>query len=194
MIFAHGLLFVLSGPTGSGKTTIAQHVLSHIAKTHNISKVITYTTRQPRHNERNGIDYHFVTPEDFLNKKNNNFFLETTTYDNHWYGSSREIIDNLAHGQSFLLVIDRQGAKNIKNLHAEAILIWIDVPNLQTLEARLKNRNDNVLARRLAIAAKEINEEVKEKLFKHHVLNDNLEIVVQDVIHIINDELIARNK
>jgi guanylate kinase len=196
MNFAHGLLFVLSGPTGSGKTTIAHNVLDRIAKTHNISRVITYTTRPPRPGERNGIDYHFLAPEDFLDKKNNNFFLETTTYDNHWYGSSREIIDNLARGQSFLLVIDRPGAKNIKNLHAQAVLIWVDVPSLQILEDRLKKRtaeNETALKRRFAIATKEIEDEAKEKTFKYHVMNDNLDTAVQDVIHIINDELAAEN-
>src|SRR5580698_9904346 len=87
-----GKLFIISAPSGGGKTTITQEVIARLGEKCHIQRAINYTSRPPRDNEVNGIDYHFITPEDFINKKASGFFLETTYYDNNYYGSPVSII------------------------------------------------------------------------------------------------------
>lgn len=185
-----GVLFVISAPTGGGKTTIAMAALKTLSPTIPISKVITYTTRPPRTGEINGKDYHFVERNDFLQKKQANFFLETTVYDNHFYGSPRTIFDDMKQGKSFIMVTDRPGALVIKQLAPEASLIWITVPNLETIENWLHMRwpdKNNLVQQRLAIAEQEIAIEQQKPAFDFHVMNEagKLQEAVDQVIEII---------
>jgi guanylate kinase len=183
----NGKLFILSAPTGGGKTTVATNVLHIVGTTHPFSRVITYTTRLQRPGEQNGIDYHFVTETDFLKKKAENFFLETNQYDNKWYGSPRSIIEDLKQGKSFLAITDRNGARAWKRNIPEAVLIWLDVPNVAIIAQRLHKRGDSeaVIKRRTAIAAQEIAEEKQEHFFDHHVMNEDLQKAIEDVVKIV---------
>src|SRR5436853_2205355 len=100
MTTTQGTLFIISAPSGGGKTTLVYEVIKRLAATIPLCKVITYTTRAPRPNEHNGDDYYFVTNEEFLAKKEHNFFIETTLYDTNWYGSPRSVLDGLTQGTS----------------------------------------------------------------------------------------------
>jgi guanylate kinase len=186
-----GKLFVVSAPTGGGKTTVVRRVLQHISSLMPISKVITYTTRQPRSNETPGIDYHFLTGKEFLAKKEQDFFLETTTYDNAWYGSPASIKVDLARGKSFIMVTDRPGACLLKTLIPEAILVWITVSSPAIIAQRLEQRGTESVEqqqRRLAIATHEIEIEREEPIFDYHVVNDDLGTAVNEVITIIGSQ------
>jgi len=203
-----GKLFVISAPSGGGKTTISEKVIAKISQQqqqqYDIQKVITYTSRAPRGNEINGVDYHFVTPEEFLSKKSQDFFLETTHYDTCYYGSPASIIKDLDLGKSFILITDRPGAIVIKNLVPQAVLIWIYVSNIIDIKKRLIERSklsenpENIkimhtIERRFALAQQETEQELRENFFKYHVVNDILEKAVQEVCAIIQDELTCDN-
>lgn len=186
-----GKLFVVSAPTGGGKTTVVRKVLQQISNLMPISKVITYTTRQPRSNEIPGIDYHFVTAKEFLAKKEQSFFLETTTYDQAWYGSPASIKTDLAKGKSFIMVTDRPGASVLKTLMPEAVLIWITVSSPEVIAQRLAQRGTESAEqqqRRLAIATEEITIEREEPIFAYHVINNGLETTAQEIIAIISSK------
>lgn len=188
MPVSQGVLFVISAPTGGGKTTVTKRVIDELKNVIPIKKVITYTTRPSRPGEIDGVDYHFVTEADFLEKKNHNFFLEDTFYDGNWYGSAWTSIDKLKNGTSLMLVTDRPGAKVIKHLLPDSVLMWLDVPTLSTIAQRLHTRgteDDEGLARRLSIAAREIEDEGHEPAFDYHIMNDSIESSVNAIQEII---------
>jgi guanylate kinase len=187
----NGKLFILSAPTGGGKTTVATNVLHIVGTKYPFSRVITYTTRLQRAGEQNGTDYHFVTEADFLKKKAEDFFLETNQYDGKWYGSPRSIIDDLKKGKSFLAITDRNGARAWKRNSPEAVLIWLDVSDVAIITQRLHKRGDpeETIKRRIAIAAQEIAEEKQEHFFDHHVMNEDLATAVRKVTDIICKEI-----
>jgi len=187
-----GKLFIISAPSGGGKTTITQEVIARLAGKYNIQRAINYTSRAPRDNEVNGIDYYFITQEEFLEKKAAGFFLETTRYDNNYYGSPISLIRDLAHGISFILTTDRPGAAVIKHRVPEAILIWIYVSNPHDIKQRLIQRSltkSQNIERRFILAQQETEQELRENLFKYHIANDVLETAVQEVCNIIQEEL-----
>jgi len=187
-----GKLFIISAPTGGGKTTLVHRVLQQLTDTHQLQKVITFTTRPARHNERDGIDYHFITPEAFRAKESAGFFIETTTYDGYSYGSPHAVLDSLKKGVSYILVTDRPGAKHIKQLYPAAILVWIGVPSIQAVCERLQKRgreDAEALQKRMAMAADEINAEEHEHLFDFHLINDNLEKTPQQLAQLIASSL-----
>ncbi len=187
-----GHLFVVSAPTGGGKTTIARRAFELLHKKGLLEKVITYTTRLPRLHEQNGVDYHFISIADFVAKQADGFFLETTSYDNNLYGSPRSVIDAIDHGKSFILVTDRAGAKTIKQLYPQAILIWLAAPSLATIVERLQNRGRETgieLEQRIAIAAQEIIAEQENSLFDHYIVNNDLERASNDLRQLIEKTL-----
>lgn len=187
MLFA-GRLFIISAPTGGGKTTIAKRAFQFLTGKVPLEKVVTYTTRRPRLHEKDGIDYHFISKEDFTTKMDQGFFLETTSYDTNCYGCPRDILNDVAQGKSFILVTDRNGAKTIKKIYPPAVLVWFDVPSLDVLSERLQRRGRETgveLQRRLAIAAQEINAEEREALFDYHFLNDDLIAATTQLVQLI---------
>ena len=118
--------------------------------------------------EVNGLDYNFLSIDEFKCRINQGFFLETTEYAGNFYGSPASIINDLEHGISYLMITDRPGALVIKKLVPSAVLIWLVVPDLQTLRQRLENRGTDspeVIARRLALAEQEMSQEEKEPAF-----------------------------
>ena len=187
-----GRLFVISAPTGGGKTTIAKRAFQALEGKVPLEKIVTYTTRQPRLHEKNGVDYHFVTINDFHTLQANGFFLETTSYDNNLYGCPRNILDAIARGKSFIVVTDRAGAKTIKQLYPPAILIWFDIPSLTVLAERLEKRGRETgeeLQRRITIASEEITAEEIAPAFDFHILNDNLTVAVTALVQLIEESL-----
>ena len=126
-----------------------------------------------------------------MEKKDENFFLETNQYDGKWYGSPRSIIDDLKQGKSFLAITDRNGARAWKRNIPEAVLIWLDVSDVAIIAQRLHKRGDpeETIKRRIVIAAQEIAEEKQEHFFDHHVMNEDLATAVRKVADIICKEI-----
>ena len=168
-----GCLVVISGPSGAGKDTICAELL----KRHNEMYLsISMTTRDIRGSEVNGKDYYFVSEEEFIkNINNNNNFIEYAKVYDKYYGTPKSEVENrLKQGIDVLLVIDIQGALNIKKLYKDAIFIFIMPPDLKTLIERLVKRNtsskDSIL-KRFKEDYKLINEYNK---YNYVVVNDNI--------------------
>jgi guanylate kinase len=186
----HAKLFVVSAPTGAGKTT----VVNEFFKKHPllVNRVITYTTRPQTAGEIDGKDYFFVSPADFEKKQKQDFFLETTIYDDFLYGSPRSILDAMDSGTSFIMITDRPGALYIKKLVPHAITIWLTVSHVQTLFDRLISRHretDQRLAERIALAKQEYESELDQKNFTYYVLNDDVRVSVQNLEDIIKSNI-----
>ena len=189
-----GKLFVLSGPSGVGKTTLANELFNRLGKTYNMHRVITYTTKAPRKGERNGIDYHFVTESEFQSKLANGFFIEYSQVYGCYYGSPKSIIRELANGKSFLLIVDQAGAYQIKEQYNGAVLVWITPPSMTELVSRLKNRATDLSAdieKRLIIAASELETEQNRSGFDYIVENNVLELALTSLTEILKAEILS---
>lgn len=190
-----GTVFIVSAPPGAGKTSLTTHIVQALQQEFNLSKIITYTTRKPRQNEKQDIDYHFITHAEFEQKNKALFFLETNEYNGNLYGSPKSLLDDLEQGKSFFLVVDRSGAQKIKTLIKNPVLIWLTVPNVEALQLRMQNRgtdNQEELVERMVIACKEIQDETRDPAFKYHVYNENFEQAANEIIGIIRKEFASR--
>lgn len=167
-----GLLFVLSAPAGTGKTTLVNKLVDEFPC---IVRSVSFTTRQPRRGEINGVDYHFVTKEQFLTRQAEGDFLEHAKIYDDLYGTSKSSVEKqLKSGKHVVLVIDTQGAKQIKE-KANAVFIFVKPPNLDELKARLEKRqteSDEVIKERLLWADREIAE---SKNYNYCITNDCFE-------------------
>jgi guanylate kinase len=138
------ILAIISGPSGVGKDTIIDMMRRREAENGRSGErhyVVTVTTREPREGEIDGVDYHFVTREEFLQMRAARGFLEANEVHGNWYGSPRQPVrDALAGGKDAILVIDVQGAQVVKQQVTEALLIFVIPPSLETLFARLRMR------------------------------------------------------
>ncbi len=191
-----GKLFLVSAPSGAGKTSLVNSVISSVGKQYNLQRVVTYTSRNPRNSEVDGKDYCFVSKEQFCNLQSQNFFLESSDTYGYWYGTPRSICDNMERGISYIVVIDRLGAQKIVE-QVSAILIWIYVQNISELKKRLISRNQNSqkeTEQRLLLAQKEIQQEDQSCFYEHHVLNDNFNQAVFLLQNIIKNSLKYRYK
>lgn len=172
-----GKLFIISAPSGAGKTSLIHHSLDRLREEHAISRVVTYTTKQPRKGEAvEGVDYYFVTQAEFEQKIGEGFFIEWSLAYGHYYGTPSSLRHRLAEGHSYILIVDRQGAQRIKEIIPEAILIWIYTKNLEVLKQRLILRggeNQEEVMRRLSLAVSEIEQEVIRPFYNYHVLNED---------------------
>jgi guanylate kinase len=187
-----GKLFIVSAPSGAGKTTLVNNLCDHIGVECRLERVITYTTKKPRPGESDGKDYYFLSKDEFERKAQEGFFIEWSTAYGHYYGSPRYILNDFSEGRSHILIIDRQGAKAVYSQIQTAVLIWIYTENIGILSNRLRQRNtenDEDFLKRIALAQKEIEDERINSFYHYHVLNDNVEIAVQKLIAIVLDEL-----
>jgi guanylate kinase len=190
-----GKLFVVSAPSGAGKTTLVTEVIRRMGEFCPIARVVTYTTKPARPGEdRHGIDYHYLTPHEFQAKIAQGFFLEWSgTYGN-YYGSPRSVLDDLLQGFSRILILDRAGAQNVKRCYEPAVLIWIYTKSIGVLQERLSGRSRGAdaadqIARRLALAREEVEQEMRARLYEHHVLNDCFQSALQEFEGVIKKEL-----
>jgi guanylate kinase len=155
--YSRGGLFVVSGPSGVGKTSLCQEIL---ATTPRLVQSIACTTRAARTHERDGREYYFVSRDTFERRIEAGDFLEWAWVHEHLYGTLRQQVDEtLSAGTDMLLAIDVQGAAKLRAAHIEATFIFVLPPTLQALEARLHQRNSEppeVRARRLAVARQEL--------------------------------------
>ena len=168
-----GNLIVVSAPSGAGKSSLAERVLKRVE---DLRFSISYTTRELRGNEQHGVDYYFVSEDEFREMRERDEFLECAEVHGHLYGTHlRSVEEMLAQGLDVILDIDVQGAEQVRRRVPEAILIFILPPSREVLEARLRARNLNEpadVARRLRNAAIEV--QLYER-FDYVVLNDDLD-------------------
>lgn len=181
-----GNLIVISGPSGAGKDSIVERLL-RINRDTCLS--ISATTRSPRGQEKDGVDYFFLTREEFEKKIEDNEFLEYAEYNGNYYGTPKSgITDKLNAGKDVLLVIEIQGALKVKELIKEAIFIFILPPSMAELRRRLvgrKTEDKEKIINRFKTAYKEINEVTK---YNYVVINDDLEDAVAKANSILLSE------
>jgi len=174
-----GTPFVISAPSGTGKTTVCRAL---VARDPGLVLSVSHTTRLPRPGERDGVDYHFVSEPEFERLVAADAFLEHARYSAHLYGTSWQAIDApLARGIDVLLEIETQGARQVRERRADACLIFLLPPSLAELERRLRGRGtdgDEEIARRLAVARSEF---AAAPLFDAFVVNDAIERAVEAV-------------
>ncbi|MDY4544760.1 MAG: guanylate kinase [Bacilli bacterium] len=181
-----GLLIVVSGPSGAGKDTICQKL---IKENSNIWMSVSMTTRKPRPLEKDGVDYFFVSSEEFENKINDNTFLEYASYNDNYYGTPKDKVEEkLNEGKDVILVIDINGAINIKKIIPSALFIFIMPPDMETLKNRLigrKTESKDKVVQRFITAYNEVN---NYKKYNYVVVNDKVEDAVNKVKSIIQSE------
>lgn len=182
-----GLLIVISGPSGAGKDTIVNEVVKR--KNINAWISISMTSRSPRGQEENGKEYFFVTREEFEENISKNNFLEYAEYNGNYYGTPKHKIEEyLNKGIDVILIIEIQGALQIKELIPEALFIFIMPPSMEELKKRLIARGtdspDKIISR-FKTAYQEINEVTK---YNYVVVNDDLENAVDKVSAILLSE------
>ncbi len=176
-------LFVVSAPSGAGKTTLCTRMLEMFPR---LSYSISHTTRSPRGNERDGVDYFFITPQAFKERIEQNAWAEWAKVHGNYYGTSRAFIDRqLEQGNPLLLDIDVQGARQIRKIYPGAISIFIKAPSVEVLETRLRNRGtdtDAVIVRRLENVIREM---ADMPLFDHVIINDDVDKAAREMADII---------
>lgn len=175
----YGRLFVISGPGGVGKSTITQEV----ARFEDFFLSISVTTRPPRDGEQDGVHYHFVTRAEFEARIANNEFMEWAEFAGNLYGTLEEDVQrHRLAGKHVLLEIELQGARQVKKVHPEAVLVFISPPSWEELEGRIRGRgsdSDERIRERLAIAQEEM---AAAKEFDHVLVNSEVAEVVSRLV------------
>jgi guanylate kinase len=182
---ARGDLFIVSSPSGGGKTSLIRRLLAkppgpplHFS--------VSYTTRPMRKGEENGREYHFVTTEEFQRMVQADEFLEHNEVHGHIYGTSRaEVLPHLAAGEDVVLDIDVQGARDIRRTYPQAISIFIVPPSPQELELRLRARGldgEEAIRKRLINAAREVQQ---AEDFQYVIVNNELENAVLELESVV---------
>jgi len=166
-----GLVFVISAPAGTGKTTLVRMLLDEF---HQIVESVSFTTRPARPNEVPGRDYNFITTQEFKEKIKEGEFLEYAEVFGHFYGTSRKFVESQQEkGKHVILVIDTQGALHLQG-RLDAAFIFISPPSLEELRSRLyrrKSETEDAIEHRLSWAEKEMALAAK---YNYHIVNDNL--------------------
>ena len=184
---SYGKMFVLSSPSGAGKTTLTKKIAENNS---NFNISISHTTRKPRPNEIDGKDYHFVDKKKFdLLIKNNDFFEYAKIFDNYYGTLKAPVLKLLSQKKDVLFDIDWQGTQQLKNIKNLALVtFFILPPNMRTLKNRLLKRHqgqEKLIQQRM----RKFNEEVSHwKDYNYIVINDDLEICYKKILDIIESE------
>lgn len=180
-----GRLIVFSAPSGCGKGTMLREIL----RDENFYISVSATTREPREGEVDGVDYHFISREEFQKLIDNNGMLEYAEYCDNLYGTPvKEVREQLDKGRNVILEIEVKGAMKIRKLCPEALFIFVVPPSLKELDRRLRKRGtetEEVIIQRVERAAEEIPYAVK---YDYIIVNDGLEEAVEDFRSIVRAE------
>jgi guanylate kinase len=180
-----GRLFVITGPSGVGKGTLIGRLLERVPA---LELSVSATTRPPRPGERDGVDYHFLSDEQFDALAREGKLLEHATYSGRRYGTPRsEVEPRLADGRSVVLEIEVQGARQIREAMPEAVRVFVAPPSPADLRARLEGRATDKpedIERRLAAARDELD---ARKEFGHVIVNDDLDRATDELVRFVQD-------
>lgn len=184
---APGRLVIISGPSGAGKTTLLKRMFANCRRplVHSVSA----TTRRPRPGERDGLDYHFLSAEEFARRRAAGEFLECCEVYGRgdWYGTLRsEVAPRLAAGKWVVLEIDVQGTMAVLEHYPDAVTIFVSPESFEELERRLRDRGTESVAalqRRLEVARREM---ASAPRYRHQVVNDNLDRAAGEICGILS--------
>ncbi len=185
MSIQRGSLVVISGPSGVGKTTILRMLLEQLPE---LTPSVSATTRPPRAGERDVIDYHFLSPEDFARRRENDEFLECCRVygRDSWYGTLvDEVTPRLDAGQWVVLEIDVEGTLSVLERYPDTITIFVEPSRPEQLDERLTRRGTEsaeAIERRLEVARRELGQ---AHLYRHRVVNENVDEAVAGIIEIL---------
>jgi guanylate kinase len=186
-----GKMIIVSAPSGSGKSTIVNWLMKEHPELH-LNFSISCTSRAPRGTEKNGVEYFFLTPEEFKEKIQHNEFLEyEEVYENRFYGTLKQQVENQREaGQNVVFDVDVKGGVNIKKYYGDdAMSLFIQPPSVEELRRRLEHRGTDTpeaIEERLAKAAYEM---TFAPQFDHVVVNDDLESAKQETLKLVQDFL-----
>lgn len=187
-----GNLFIVSAPSGAGKTSLVTALLN-INKQIDLS--VSYTTRAPRPGETNGVDYHFVTREQFTEMAKHGDFLESAEVYGNFYGTSQSWISQQnGMGKDILLEIDWQGAAQVRSKFPDSIGIFILPPSLEALESRLHGRKQDsaeIIFKRLQAAREDISHVAE---FDYVIINDQLDVALHQLNAVVVAAGLRRNR
>jgi len=179
-------LFVISGSSGVGKGTV---IGGFLKRNPEFKLSISYTTREKREGEVEGVNYFYVSKEEFLSSVKNNEFLEWAEFSGNYYGTKREFVQKcLRENINLILEIETQGALQVKDKMSESVLIFIVPPSYQDLEFRLRNRkteSEEAIAKRLDFVKFEIQ---NSERFDYRIVNDKVENTIFELERIIKSE------
>lgn len=187
-----GFPLIISAPSGAGKTSICYAVLRIVEEA---EYSVSVTTRTRRINERDGVDYHFVTPEQFEEMIDRGELAEWAEVHENQYGTLKAKLSGaVERGKVVILDIDGQGAKNLKKSYPDSVLVFIFPPTPSALEERLENRATDskiTISKRLKGAYQEVE---NVELYDYVIVNENFEHSVNRIVHIIEAEKCARER
>ena len=190
-----GRLFVISASSGTGKTTLAKKLLK---EDKNLVQSVSYTTRPPRPNEVQGKDYFFVAKNEFETIRKKNGFLEWANVSGRFYGTPKKQVEEHAkRGRDVLLLIDVQGAKQVKKTKPDAVFIFLAPPSKEELKRRLIRRGTETrqeIDRRYRVATRELKELNELKLCDYRIVNREIPVANQVLKAIILSERNASRK
>jgi len=178
-----GHIFVITAPSGTGKTTIIRSILKILP---NVVYSISATTREKRPNEQDGVDYFFVDKETFQQRIDEKQFVEWEKVYDYFYGTPKSFVENvISEGKSVLLEVEVKGALSIKKVYPDSIMIYLLPPSLEELEKRLRERkteNEADFQKRIERAKMELS--LKEK-FDYFIVNNNLNTAILELKELI---------
>lgn len=181
----HGNLFVISGPSGAGKGTLVARLVDEVS---DAWVSISATTRKPREGEVEGVHYFFKSEEEFMKLAREGKLLEWARYAGNCYGTPLESVrDHISQGDQVILEIDVQGAFQIREKMPEAVLVFVEPPSLEELEARLRHRGtetDEDIASRLQAAEVELSRKMEYDI---RLVNDDLDRALAELVAIVNE-------
>tara|TARA_B100000886_G_scaffold310159_1_gene244774 strand:- start:65 stop:634 length:570 start_codon:yes stop_codon:yes gene_type:complete len=185
-----GKCIIFSAPSGSGKTTLVKHLLSKDEL--NLKFSVSFTTRQARDSEQDGVDYHFVSEKEFLeNIENENFLEFEQVYNEVYYGTLKSLVKKKLKKHNVIFDVDVEGGTKLKEFFQDSSLsVFVKTPRLDDLEKRLRQRDkdsEKSINERLNKAKKEI---VKQDQFDKIIINDDLNKSKEKAFHLVKDFLI----
>jgi guanylate kinase len=180
-------VFVITGPSGVGKGTLIAGLMRRLPQ---LQLSVSATTRAPRRGERDGVEYHFLSNEEFDRRLRDGDFVEHADYAGRRYGTLRsELEDRTAAGIPVVLEIEVQGARQVRAAMRDALQVFIAPPSLQALQERLRGRgtdDEQEVARRLAVAEQEL---AAQREFSHVIVNDRLEDAERELVELVQRAL-----